>query len=39
MPLPYGVSFFSILMTLSGVGASVGAAVVVGTFIEQSGPE
>lgn len=37
--LPYGVSFFSILMVLSAViGGSVGAAVVIGTTIAQSGP-
>lgn len=37
--LPYGVSFFSILMVLSAViGASVGAGVVSGTTIAQSGP-
>lgn len=39
--LPYGVSFFSILMTSgSTVGVcSVAGAIVVGTGIEQSGPE
>lgn len=37
--LPYGVSFFSILMLFSAVtGASVGADVVIGTTIAQSGP-
>lgn len=38
--LPYGVSFFSILIdSFSVVGvSSVGGAIVVGTGIEQSGP-
>lgn len=36
--LPYIVSFFSILIVVSVSGGSVGAAVVTGTTIPQSGP-
>lgn len=37
--LPYGVSFFSILIVFSGVGnASVGIGVVSSTTVLQSGP-